>query len=96
MLSLISGGISGGTCSRFESGSSSLDGAKEVPEVNGTVLLPTGGPLKGGKILLRPCSGVRNARKLSGDINDWISYYALLNCSIQPLNICMTGNMRRL
>ena len=50
-------------------GSSSLDGAKEVPEVNGTVLLPTGTPLKGGKILLRPCGGVRNARKLSGDIN---------------------------
>ena len=50
-------------------GSSSLDGAKEVPEVNGTVLLPTGTPLKGGKILLRPCGGVRNARKLSGDIS---------------------------
>lgn len=50
-------------------GSSSLDSAQEVPEVNGTVLLPTGGPLKGGKILLRPCSGVRNARNLSGDIN---------------------------
>ena len=57
------------SCVNTGCGSSSLDGAKEVPEVNGTVLLPTGTPLKGGKILLRPCGGVRNARKLSGDIN---------------------------
>jgi len=57
------------SCVSTGCGSSSLDGAKEVPEVNGTVLLPTGTPLKGGKILLRPCGGVRNARKLSGDIN---------------------------
>ena len=57
------------SCVSTGCGSSNLDGAKEVPEVNGTVLLPTGTPLKGGKILLRPCGGVRNARKLSGDIN---------------------------
>ena len=43
---------------------------KEVPEVSGTVLLPTGRPLKGGQILLRPFGGVQGAGRLSADINE--------------------------
>ena len=62
------------------------DGAKEVPEVSGTVLLPTGRPLKGGKILLRPCGGVRNARKLSGDINTDGSFSIRSNDKDQKLS----------
>ena len=51
-------------------GSPSLNNAKEVPEVSGIVLLPTGRPLKGGQLILRPCGGAGNARRLSGDINE--------------------------
>ena len=51
-------------------GSPGLTNAKEVPEVSGIVLLPTGRPLKGGQLILRPCGGAENARRLSGDINE--------------------------
>ena len=51
-------------------GSAQLGNAPEVSEVNGTVLLPTGRPLKGGKLVLRPNGGaVRGARAMSADIN---------------------------
>ncbi|HBU38426.1 MAG TPA: hypothetical protein DEB70_11560 [Planctomycetaceae bacterium] len=51
-------------------GSSQLGSVAEVSEVNGTVLLPTGRPLKGGKLVLRPNGGaIRGARPMSVDIN---------------------------
>ena len=51
-------------------GTSSPSDVKVVPEVSGTVLLPTGRPLKGGQILLYPFGGVRGADRLSADINE--------------------------
>ena len=51
-------------------GSASLNNVKEVPEVNGTVLLPTGRPLKGGEILLYPVGGTQGAGRLSADVNE--------------------------
>ena len=51
-------------------GSASLNDVKEVPEVNGTVLLPTGRPLKGGEILLYPVGGAQGAVRLSADVNE--------------------------
>ena len=51
-------------------GTSSLSDVKEVPEVNGTVLLPTGKPLKGGQLIFRPVGGVKGSRKMYADIND--------------------------
>jgi hypothetical protein len=51
-------------------GSASLNNVKEVPEVNGTVLLPTGKPLKGGQLIFRPVGGVKGSRKMYADIND--------------------------
>ena len=51
-------------------GTSSLSDVKVVPEVSGTVLLPTGRPLKGGQILLYVHSvECKGAGRLSADIN---------------------------
>ena len=51
-------------------GTSSSEALKEVSEVSGTILLPTGRPLKGGKLMLRPFGGVRGVKRLSADINE--------------------------
>ena len=51
-------------------GSSSPGALKEVAEVSGTILLPTGRPLKGGNLMLRPYGGVRGVKQLSADINE--------------------------
>ena len=51
-------------------GTSSPGVLKEVSEVSGTILLPTGGPLKGGTLMLRPFGGVRGVKRLSADINE--------------------------
>ena len=51
-------------------GTSSSEALKEVSEVRGTILLPTGRPLKGGKLILRPFGGVRGVKRLSADINE--------------------------
>ena len=51
-------------------GTSSSEALKEVSEVSGTILLPTGRPLKGGNLMLRPFGGVRGARRLAADINE--------------------------
>ena len=64
--------ILGGVFCSFSMGCGSLqlDNAAEVSEVNGTVFLPTGRPLKAGKLVLRPNSGtVRGAAPMSADIN---------------------------
>ena len=55
-------------------GTSSSGALKEVSEVSGTILLPTGRPLKGGNLMLRPFGGVRGARRLAADINDCLLY----------------------
>jgi hypothetical protein len=52
------------------SGSETPKEAKEVSEVRGKVLLPTGRPLKGGRLILRPFGGVKNATKVYADIDD--------------------------
>ena len=51
-------------------GTSSPGVLKEVSEVSGTILLPTGRPLKGGTLMLRPFGGVRGVKRLSADINE--------------------------
>ena len=51
-------------------GTSSSEALKEVSEVSGTILLPTGRPLKGGNLMLRPFGGVREARRRAADINE--------------------------
>ena len=51
-------------------GTSSSEALKEVSEVSGTILLPTGRPLKGGNLMLRPFGGVRGVKRLSADINE--------------------------
>ena len=51
-------------------GTSSPGVLKEVSEVSGTILLPTGRPLKGGTLMLRPYGGVRGVKRLSADINE--------------------------
>ena len=51
-------------------GSASLNDVKEVPEVSGIVLLPTGRPLKGGQLIFRPVGGVKGSSKMYADIND--------------------------
>ena len=75
------------SCVSTGCGSSSLDGAKEVPEVNGTVLLPTGRPLKGGKILLRPCGGVRtqeNCRQILSTDGTFLFGQTIKNRKLSP------------
>ena len=51
-------------------GSASLNDVKEVPEVSGIVLLPTGRPLKGGQLIFRPVGGVKGSSKMYADINN--------------------------
>jgi len=51
-------------------GTSSSGDLKEVSEVSGTILLPTGRPLKGGNLMLRPYGGVRGVKRLSAEINE--------------------------
>ena len=51
------------------SGSEVRKDAKEVSEVSGKVLLPTGRPLKGGRLILRPFGGVKNATRFYADID---------------------------
>jgi hypothetical protein len=51
-------------------GTSGSEALKEVSEVSGTILLPTGRPLKGGRLMLRPSSGVQGATRLSADVNE--------------------------
>ena len=51
-------------------GTSSSEALKEVSEVSGTILLPTGRPLKGGNLMLRPYGGVRGVKRLSAEINE--------------------------
>ena len=63
LLSLLS-------CVSAGCGTSSLSDVKVVPEVSGTVLLPTGRPLTGGQILLYPFGEVQGAGRLSADINE--------------------------
>ena len=57
-------------CVSMGCGGSPSSDVKEVPEVSGTVLLPTGQPLKGGEILLYPVGGVQGASRLSTDVNE--------------------------
>lgn len=64
MLFGILGCVSGGC------GTSSSGSLKEVSEVSGMILLPTGRPLKGGRLMLRPSSGVQGATRLSADVNE--------------------------
>ncbi len=60
LLACVSGGC----------GTSSSVSLKEVSEVSGTILLPTGRPLKGGTLMLRPYGGIRGVKRLSADINE--------------------------
>jgi hypothetical protein len=57
-------------CVNVGCGTSSSGVSKEVPEVSGMVLLPTGRPLKGGQLMLRPFGDVKGALRLSADVNE--------------------------